>query len=91
MAIHIWRREVVVPPGWMPAAWPLVPQGQQTEWVPRVGMPMRCPDAIRKDSSPLWASQEGLQKLGWVSGRSDCVEVGTLNASKTFVEGTCTP
>ena len=70
MAIQIRRREVIYTLGGIAAAWPLASHAQLSERVRRIGVLMLYPENDPQGQLRATAFQEGLQKLGWIAGRT---------------------
>jgi putative tryptophan/tyrosine transport system substrate-binding protein len=75
------RREFVTLLGGA-AAWPLAARAQPPDGMRRIGVLMAVPENDREYQAFLAAFREGLQKLGWVEGRSIRIDYrwGALDA-----------
>jgi len=64
------RREFITLLGGAAAAWPLAARAQQSEGIRRVGVLMGYPENDLEGPAFFAAFREGLEKLGWVEGRT---------------------
>jgi putative ABC transport system substrate-binding protein len=64
------RREFIAAVGGAAAAWPLAARAQQTERMRRIGVLMLYPENDPQGQLRAAAFRQGLQTLGWVTGRN---------------------
>src|SRR5215831_11879448 len=70
MASHIGRRKFLATLGGAAATWPLAARAQQPERMRRIGVLMLYPENDSEGQLRATALRQGLQKLGWVTGRN---------------------
>ena len=64
------RREFIALLGGAAAVWPLAARAQQGERMRRIGVLMLYPENDSEGQLRATALRQGLQKLGWVTGRN---------------------
>src|SRR5262249_54751675 len=69
MTVTIGRPELLAALGGA-AGWPLAAHAQQSEGVRRIGVLMLYPEHDSEGQLRATALRQGLQKLGWVTGRN---------------------
>src|SRR4030095_16179065 len=83
---HTRRREFITLLGGGAAAWPLAARGQQGERMQRIGVLMAFAESDPRAQDWVGAFREGLQKLGWVEGRSTGIDTRWATADVEAIQ-----
>jgi ABC-type uncharacterized transport system substrate-binding protein len=84
--LDIGRREFITLLGGAVAAWPLAARGQQGERMQRIGVLMAFAESDPRAQAWVGAFREGLQKLGWVEGRSTGIDTRWATADVEAIQ-----
>ena len=83
---HLRRRQFITLLGGAAVAWPLAAGAQQGERMQRIGVLMAFAESDPRAQAWVGAFREGLQKLGWVEGRSTGIDTRWATADVEAIQ-----